>query len=99
MIYFTGLLFEFGELNKLIKSCVYPFWLLVLVSGLFLVALPNFDVVQASTEITGVIDSTTSWSEAGSPYNIAGPVLVSKGVTLTIEAGVTVIFNDDDYYI
>jgi hypothetical protein len=70
-----------------------------LVSGLFLVALPIFGVVHASTEITGVIGSDATWSEAGSPYNITGPVLVSKGVTLTIEAGVTVTFNDYDYYI
>jgi hypothetical protein len=70
-----------------------------LVSGLFFVALPNFGVVHASTEITGVISSDVTWSEAGSPYNITGPVLVSKGVTLTIEAGVTVSFNDYDYYI
>lgn len=52
---------------------------------------------QASVEITGIINSDTTWTKANSPYTFTGNILVSKGVILTIEPGVTVNFNG--YYI
>jgi len=69
----------------------------MLVSGLILVFAANFGVVHASTEVTGIIYSDATWTTANSPYTLTGPVLLSNGVTLTIEAGATVNFND--YYI
>lgn len=38
----------------------------------------------------------TTWTKGDSPHNLTGPVLVNYGVTLTIEAGAIVKFND--YY-
>ncbi len=52
---------------------------------------------QNSTDVGGVINKDTTWTKTKSPYNLTGPLLVSNGVTLTIEAGTTVNLND--YYI
>lgn len=45
---------------------------------------------QASTSVMGIINSDTIWTKANSPYTLTGAVGVISGVTLTIEAGVTV---------
>lgn len=64
-------------------------WLLlivvVLVSSMLLVAN-----VHASTPVSGIITSNTTWTEANSPYILTGSITVNTGVTLTIEPGVTV---------
>lgn len=52
---------------------------------------------QASIINSTVITSDTTWTRAASPYNLTGPIAVSKGVTLRIEAGTTIILNK--YYI
>ena len=49
----------------------------------------------AQTDVSGVISSNTTWS---SNVNITGNILVSSGVTLTIEPGVKVAFQGE-YYI
>ncbi len=69
----------------------------ILVGALILVGAVHFDMAHAATEVTGIISSDVVWTKANSPYNLTGPMLVSTGVTLTIEAGVTVYF--DVYYI
>lgn len=56
-----------------------------------------FGTVQAATDVSGLISSDTTWTVAGSPYSLTGPVGVSEGVTLIIEAGVTVNLNS--YYL
>ena len=45
------------------------------------------------TNVSGVISSNTTWTLANSPYIVTGNVLVNEGITLTIEAGVTVKFD------
>ncbi|MBI2303897.1 MAG: right-handed parallel beta-helix repeat-containing protein, partial [Chloroflexi bacterium] len=42
-----------------------------------------------------IIGSNTTWTLAGSPYVITSSVLVSTGVTLTVEPGVVVKFDDN----
>ena len=51
--------------------------------------------LSASTAVSGTISSSTTWGLAGSPYVLTGNVVVSGGAlpVLTIEAGVTVLFN------
>ena len=48
---------------------------------------------DASEAVKGIISSNTTWTKANSPYTLQGPVAVDKGVTLTIEPGVTVNLN------
>jgi hypothetical protein len=57
----------------------------------------HFGVVNASTDISGVISSDTTWTQARSPYTLTDNLLVENGVKLTINAGTTV--NLGSYYI
>jgi len=50
--------------------------------------------VFAQTEISGVINSNTTWDLTGSPYTIVGIVGITNA-TLTIDPGVEVRFNDN----
>jgi hypothetical protein len=70
---------------------------ILVVSGLVLVTTLPLGTVQASTDVTGIITSDTTWIKANSPYTLTGPVAVDNGVTLTIEPGVTV--NLGTYYL
>jgi len=63
---------------------------------LFISILSLFSIVSA-TDVSGVISSNTTWIALSSPYIVTGNVLVSEGVTLTIEAGVEVKFDSDTY--
>jgi hypothetical protein len=55
----------------------------------------TFNTAQAVTEFKGIINADTTWTKANSPYSLTGNVLVNQGITLKIEAGVTVIFKSD----
>jgi parallel beta-helix repeat protein len=44
----------------------------------------------AATNVSGTISTDTTWTTAGSPYVISGTVIVSTGVTLTLQPGVVV---------
>ena len=48
---------------------------------------------QAATSINGTIDADTTWTRDGGPYTLTGDVTINNGVTLTIQAGVTVNFG------
>ena len=61
-----------------------------------LITLLLTGVVAAQTYVTSNIVNNTTWGVAGSPYIIQANIDVLGGRTLTIEAGVTVAF--DDYY-
>jgi hypothetical protein len=65
----------------------------IMIGGLFLASAMNFGTAQASTDVSGIIFSDTTWTKANSPINITGPTAIAKGVTLTIEPGVVVHFN------
>jgi RHS repeat-associated protein len=47
----------------------------------------------ASTAVTSNITANTTWTLAGSPYEIDKSISVAAAATLTIEPGVTVAFN------
>ena len=49
-----------------------------------------------ATDTIGRITSDTTWTKSNGPYKLTGPLNVNSGVTLTIEAGVTVNLNN--YY-
>lgn len=50
-------------------------------------------ICEAQTNVSGLINSNTTWTTTGSPYIVTGNVLVNTGITLTIEPGVSVKFN------
>ncbi len=46
------------------------------------------------TTVSSNIYSSTTWTASGSPYTIANNIVVFAGVTLTIDPGVVVLFDD-----
>ena len=49
---------------------------------------------QAQTNVSGGIYQNATWSLAGSPYIVNGPVVVFPGATLNIEPGVEIKINN-----
>lgn len=49
---------------------------------------------RAATNVSGSISTNTTWTMANSPYIVTSSITVSSGITLTIESGVVVQFND-----
>lgn len=45
--------------------------------------------------MSGIIGSNTTWTKAGSPYNITGNTQISVGVSLTIQPGAKIVFTGD----
>jgi len=79
------------------KSLLSAFLTAILLSGLTLVGTAHFSTVHASTDVTGIISSDTTWIKTNSPYNLTGNVLIDSGVTVTVESDVVVNLNG--YYI
>ncbi len=52
----------------------------------------------AETNVGGIIDTDTTWTNENSPYIITGNIGIEKNITLTIEPGVQVL-ADGYYYI
>ncbi|UCC92474.1 MAG: right-handed parallel beta-helix repeat-containing protein [Thermoplasmata archaeon] len=67
--------------------------LLVFMAVISLVAIST----AASTDVSGDISSSTTWTVSGSPYYIKSNVVVQDGVTLTIDPGVEVKFTGKYY--
>ncbi len=55
----------------------------------------------SQTNVSGGINTNTTWTLAGSPYIVQDDVTVDQGVILTIQAGVIVKFQDhyDDLFV
>ncbi len=73
------------------KRLVWVYLFVTLIVGVMV----TFSNASASTPVSSIIATDTTWTAANSPYQFTGPVCVLSGVTLTIELGVTVDF---DYY-
>jgi len=50
-----------------------------------------------ATDVSGTISTDSVWNIGGSPYVITSSLTINHGVTLTVESGVTVKFNDNQY--
>lgn len=59
------------------------------------IAVLTFEVGHTQTNVSGGIFANTTWTLAGSPYIVTDTVVVFPNVTLTIEPGVTVRFDND----
>lgn len=68
-----------------------------MISGLAFASSMYLSKAQTSTPLNGTITSDTTWTQANSPYTLAGNVLVNNGVTVTIDSGVQVNLNS--YYL
>jgi len=66
---------------------------------LFLLAalILTFNVGICQTYVSGGIYSNTTWTQANSPYIVTGTVVVFPNVTLAIEPGVEVRFDNSTY--
>ncbi|MCW4006387.1 MAG: hypothetical protein NWF04_07325 [Candidatus Bathyarchaeota archaeon] len=71
--------------------------IVVLLSGFAFCCFVSVVCAQDSTFVSGILASDTVWTKEDSPYVLTGSVLVSEGVTLTIESGVIVDFTN--YYL
>ena len=60
-----------------------------------LVAFMSVGYQAHATDVGGQILTDTTWTLAGSPYNITALIQIAEGVTLTVEPGVTVNGNND----
>ncbi len=65
--------------------------------GMFLMVSEDVEA-PGPTYVSGIISEDTTWMLANSPYIITGNTLFEENVTLIIEPGVEVRF-DDDYYL
>jgi putative cofactor-binding repeat protein len=54
----------------------------------------GFNASNAQTNVSGLISANTTWSLAGNPYIVVGNTMVDEGVTLIIDAGVTIRFDE-----
>ena len=54
---------------------------------------------RAGSFVGGEIDSDTIWTLEGSPYFVESPLRITAGATLTIEAGVEVLFRGNYEFI
>jgi parallel beta-helix repeat protein len=70
-------------------------FLIFVIGGLVFFGSLRLDTAQ--TGVITIIGSDTTWTKTNSPYTLTGPIVVNEGITLTVEAGVTVNLNN--YYL
>ncbi len=62
--------------------------------SIFIISFLTFtSSLYASTNVPNLISGDTQWDQTGSPYLIQGKVVVAKGASLQVGAGVQVIFQ------
>ncbi len=71
------------------------FIVVLTLSTSMIVSTVNFCSAQAG--LVTFINTDTPWVKASSPYTLTGPIVVSTGVTLTVNPGVTIDLNG--YYL
>ncbi|MSP64723.1 MAG: fibronectin type III domain-containing protein, partial [Bacteroidetes bacterium] len=64
---------------------------LLFVFGMIIIGLTS-NLMNAQTNVSGVISTNTTWTINGSPYNVTDNIQIPTGITLTIKAGVIVKF-------
>jgi len=64
----------------------------ILLLFILLTITPTY--LSADTEVSGIINTSTTWTAANSPYIVTGSIMVNQGVELTVEPGVTAKFYE-----
>lgn len=54
-------------------------------------------ILSAQTNVNGILSQNTTWGLSNSPYIVTGNILIPTNISLTIEPGVKVKFNDGMY--
>jgi hypothetical protein len=67
--------------------------LLTVFLNIVLISSTPLGSAQSGTNISTVISSDTTWTQANSPYNIKGNVLINNGASLTLATGTTLNLN------
>lgn len=80
-------------MRKIVSVVALSALLFFAVIGVGSLAINPVNAEGSGTSVKGIISTNTTWTLANSPYNLTGPILVNRSVTLTIEAGVTVNFR------
>ena len=83
------------ETVNMMKYFSRVFVSVIIICGLFSVSIIPFGFAQNG--LITFITSDTVWTKDNSVYSLSGPIVISSGVTLTINPGVTVDLNG--YYI
>ena len=60
---------------------------------LLILSLISFTLINAQTNISGAVYSSETWALSNSPYIVSGNLVIFDGVEITIEPGVTVMFD------
>lgn len=76
------------------KTLPSAFLISLVICAFAFTGVGNFGFVHASTEVIGIMNADTTWTKSNSPYNLTGNMAIEKGVTLTIEPGVTINLNN-----
>jgi Right handed beta helix region/FlgD Ig-like domain len=89
----TSASFQVGILPTATSADTVTFWAEIYNSSGTLYTTQSRTVSLLGTGAFGNVASSTTWTRALSPYILSGTVTVNAGVTLTIQDGVTVLFN------
>jgi hypothetical protein len=73
-------------------SIAAAMWSVLLMAALLAGQARAVGSTQATTISTDIVADTT-WSSAGSPYLVTAPIRIANTATLTIQAGVDVVFS------
>ena len=60
---------------------------------LMVIFINTIIITNASTTVPGGNIYSTTWTTAGSPYNVIGDIVIPNGETLSIDPGVYVYFD------
>ncbi|MGA2386069.1 MAG: hypothetical protein ABSG33_06015 [Candidatus Bathyarchaeia archaeon] len=75
------------------KTCLGLLIVVLITASLVLGGAGNLAKAQSGVNTSTVISADTTWTQANSPYDITGNVLVNSGATLTLSAGTTLNLN------
>ncbi len=82
-------------MKSFVRTALVCFISITFIISSFILASENS---TAGSTVSGMISTDTNWTLEGSPYTVVDNITVENGATLTIEAGVQVLF-DGHYYI